>query len=91
MMNDSAMCAKLPAFCLLFSVPVIQVGFCKFLVFWPATSFFFARVPGISLHFSGGRGGLYTARVGPGQGRLVVGLLGLIWQIYLLFYLSGFN
>ena len=30
MMSDSAMCAKLPAFCLLFSVPVIQVGFCKF-------------------------------------------------------------
>jgi len=30
MMSDSAMCAKLLAFCRLFSVPVIQVGFCKF-------------------------------------------------------------
>ena len=36
MMNDSAICAKLPAFCLLFSVPVIQVGFCKFALVWSA-------------------------------------------------------
>ena len=69
MMNDSAICAKLLAFCLLFSVPVIQVGFCKFPPFWPAPCFFFARVLEISLHFSSGRGGLCRAGVRGGQGR----------------------
>ena len=52
MMNDSAMCAKLPASCLLFSVPVIQVGFCKFSLVWPAPSLL--EFPEISLHFQVG-------------------------------------
>lgn len=63
MMNDSVMCAKLPAFCLLFSVPVIQVSFCKFPAVGPAFSFFFTRVPRNPSAFASRRGGLYRAGV----------------------------
>jgi len=69
MMNDNVMCAKLRAFCLRFSVPVIQVGFYKFPLVCPVHSLFFARVPLNSSPFACGRGSLYTAGVRGGQGK----------------------
>ena len=81
MMNDNVMCARLPAFCLRFSVPVIQVGFYKFPLVRPVHSLFFARVPLNSSSFACVRGSLYTAGVGGGQGNSVMGLFALIWQI----------
>lgn len=67
MMNDNVMCAKLPAFCLQFSVPVIQVGFYKFPLVWPEHSLFFAQVPLNSSLFACVRGSLCRAGVEGGQ------------------------